>query len=82
MEMSSPLISAEPISLTLSAEDEIECVDVNVTSFPIVSERRKSLDSNAHSYVSIHVSMRETGDGFMSREEVCSSTGTWVGESK
>jgi hypothetical protein len=50
MEMSSPLISAVPISLTLSADDETECVDVNVISFPIVSERRKSLESKAQSY--------------------------------
>lgn len=82
MEMSSPLISAEPISLTLSAEDEIECVDVNVTSFPIVSERRNSLDSNAHSCVNIHVSLGGTRDESMGREEVCSRTGTWVGEFK
>jgi len=50
MEMSSPLISVVPISLVLSAEDEIECVDVNVISFPTVSERRNSLDSKAQSY--------------------------------
>lgn len=50
METSSPLISAVPISLVLSAEDEIECVDVKVISFPTVSERRNSLDSKAQSY--------------------------------
>jgi len=50
METSSPLISAVPISLVLSTEVEIECVDVKVISFPTVSERRNSLDSKAQSY--------------------------------
>ena len=59
METSSPLISAVPISLVLSAEDERECVDVKVISFPTVSERRNSLDSNAQSYVGRYSSARE-----------------------
>lgn len=48
--MSSPLISAVPISLVLSTEDEIECVEAKETSFPTISERRNSLDSKAQSY--------------------------------
>jgi len=55
MEMSSPLISAVPISLVLSTEDDIECVDAKVTSFPTVSERRNSLDSNAQSYGGVNL---------------------------
>ena len=50
MAMSSPLISAVPMSLVLSTEDEIECVDVKVISFPTVNARRNSLDSKAQSY--------------------------------
>lgn len=50
MEISKPLISAAPISLVLSAEDEMECVDVKLISFPTVRERRNSLESKAQSY--------------------------------
>ena len=50
MATSKPLISAVPISLVLSGEDEMECVEVKLISFPTVSERRNSLESKAQSY--------------------------------
>lgn len=62
MATSSPLISVVPMSRVFSGEDEMECVDVNVTSFPIVNVRRNSLDSKAHSYAGVDntFSSRET----------------------